>query len=412
LAELVIIPFTFLIQIVVSALGAFILSKLFRLHKRGTFFVIAMAVFGNSNSLPISLIVSLSKTLPSLQWDKIPGDNPDEVAARGILYLLINQQLGQILRWTVGYKYLLAPPSQFKEEEGGTAIGEEESGNGHAEPEDQDQSLLGNSTTSSPENQPSSPVDNVPSTTGWPSSGTATPLDGNLSAIALLNGNRKAHDELPIDWRSPYSIARKTKYGFCAKYRAGALKFRRASKQTYDALPRWVQVSIDIVAYILTGVWNAMSPPLWAMVAALIVACIPRLQHTLFTKGTFLNTSITRAVEQSSGVAVPLILVVLGANLGYLPEENRLTSDAKFDKKLLWISMVSRMVIPVVFAGPIIALIAKFVPISIVDDPVFVVVAFLLLGAPSALQLAQICQINDVYVSVMTKLLFQSYVVW
>ena len=61
---------------------------------------------------------------------------------------------------------------------------------------------------------------------------------------------------------------------------------------------------------------------------------------------------------------------------------------------------------------PLLAIIAKFVPVSILDDPIFVIVCFLLTGAPSALQLAQICQINNVYMGAMSNLLFQSYVVW
>ena len=61
-----------------------------------------------------SLVISLSKTLSGLHWDKIPGDNDDEVAARGILYLLIFQQLGQLLRWSWGYHVLLAPPERYE----------------------------------------------------------------------------------------------------------------------------------------------------------------------------------------------------------------------------------------------------------------------------------------------------------
>jgi predicted permease len=70
------------------------------------------------------------------------------------------------------------------------------------------------------------------------------------------------------------------------------------------------------------------------------------------------------------------------------------------------------MLLPTLIMAPILALMAKFVPISILDDPIFIIVCFLLTGAPSALQLAQICQINNVYVGAMSKLLFQSYVVW
>jgi hypothetical protein len=70
------------------------------------------------------------------------------------------------------------------------------------------------------------------------------------------------------------------------------------------------------------------------------------------------------------------------------------------------------MLLPTVIMAPILAVVAKYVPVSILDDPIFVIVCFLLTGAPSALQLAQICQINNVYMGAMSRLLFQSYVVW
>lgn len=70
------------------------------------------------------------------------------------------------------------------------------------------------------------------------------------------------------------------------------------------------------------------------------------------------------------------------------------------------------MLLPTLIMAPILAVFARYVPVSILDDPIFVVVCFLLVGAPSALQLAQICQINGVYENVMSKVLFQSYVIW
>ena len=70
------------------------------------------------------------------------------------------------------------------------------------------------------------------------------------------------------------------------------------------------------------------------------------------------------------------------------------------------------MLLPTIIMAPVIAITAKYVPVSILDDPIFIIVCFLLTGAPSALQLAQICQINNVYIGAMTRLLFQSYVVW
>lgn len=150
------------------------------------------------------------------------------------------------------------------------------------------------------------------------------------------------------------------------------------------------------------------------MLLAIIVASVPALQHLLFTDGTFLSNSVTRAVSQSGGVAVPLILVVLGANLAKNTQQTDLDEDddPRENRKLLIASLISRMVLPTLVMAPILAVTAKYVPISILDDPIFVIVCFLLTGAPSALQLAQICQINGVFMGAMGGILFQSYVVW
>jgi predicted permease len=151
------------------------------------------------------------------------------------------------------------------------------------------------------------------------------------------------------------------------------------------------------------------------MLAAIIVASVPTLQHLFFDKGTFLANSATRAVQQSGGVAVPLILVVLGGNLARntIPKNQPGDiTDPTEEKRLLYASLVARMVFPTIIMAPFLALVAKYVPVSIVDDKIFIVVAFLLTGAPSALQLSAITQTNNVYPTVMSNILFQSYVVW
>jgi predicted permease len=159
-----------------------------------------------------------------------------------------------------------------------------------------------------------------------------------------------------------------------------------------------------------------MNPPLWAMLVAVIVASIPSLQRLFFDEGTFVRNSITRAIDQNGQVAVPLILVVLGANLARntLPKEQigDEVETSKEERNLIIASLVARMLLPTLVMAPLLALLAKYAPVSILDDPIFIIVCFLLTGAPSALQLAQICQINNVYMGAMSKLLFQSYVVW
>ena len=426
-----------------------------------------MQVFGNSNSLPISLVISLSQTLKGLHWDRIPGDNDDEVAARGILYLLIFQQLGQLLRWSWGYNVLLAPPDKVKDEDEHTSSRVEQ-GQGiyhdDSEVEEDDEDHIAsqrqhrdqtvsengevakgagiNSRTESEldsggrtpvtHQQYSSSVASKASSAGRakPHSAhalLATPLNGNAnpgsgynnritSFPSIASSGYPTDDEIP-DGLSGWPM--RAKIAIHRGVSRGSTQVKSLVVMSFRALPGPVQTGLSrsstVVRRFLRGLWGFMNPPLWAMLAAIIVASVPSLQRLFFTEGTFINNSVTRAVSQSGGVAIPLILVVLGANLARntLPTrpDHPLDED-KEEKKLLIASLISRMFLPFLIMGPLLALAAKYVPVSILDDPIFVVVCFLLTGAPSALQLAQICQINGVYMGAMSKLLFQSYVVW
>jgi len=194
---------------------------------------------------------------------------------------------------------------------------------------------------------------------------------------------------------------------------------RTWSRRAFESLPKPVQKVLSFmgrkVGAFFAGVWEFMNPPLWAMLVAIVVASVPQLQHLFFARGTFLSNSATRAVQQSGGVAVPLILVVLGGNLARntIPKNQPGDiTDPREEKRLLYASLVARMVFPTIIMAPFLALVAKYVPVSIVDDKIFIVVAFLLTGAPSALQLSAITQTNNVYPKVMSNILFQSYVVW
>lgn len=406
------------------------------------------SVFGNSNSLPISLVLSLSMTISGLHWDRIKGDNDEEVGARGILYLLIFQQLGQLVRWSWGYHVLLAPAPKPDAVETGGGPAERyrdeqddvEAQNPHDSEDERDpfktpqfensfaglakyaaeqQPLLqqnnqylhsqyrtmGNGAegpvfqvgppsgshtpTTVPSSRPSSSSLVAQSQSSRPSSvdGAHEPstVDDIVSFPAIKSTSTDSSDRLIPKWSK--SPARFTLRGVMTSIKNGAIRFGK-------------------------GLWDFMNPPLWAMLAAIVVASIPKLQSLFFTPGTFIQTSVTRAVTQSGSVAVPLILVVLGANLANSTGGSHKSSKAsKEETKLLFASLVGRMVLPFLFIAPVIAIMAKYSGISIMDDPIFVVVCFLLAGAPSALQLAQICQINEVFEDVITKVLFWSYVV-
>jgi predicted permease len=456
LADLVVIPFIFVAQTLVSYCCAQLMSWAFgfwgKKMRRQKNFILAMAVFGNSNSLPISLVISLSKTIQGLHWDQIPGDNDDEVAARGILYLLIFQQLGQLLRWTWGYSVLLKPASAYEEEDRAEEIAEDrsiEEGEYRDDPEDQETGnvikasnsddsgfLSGQTTPQNPEDISSSESSVVVGAT--PTNGnnsTMTPrnipsptgehtIDGRPrrtdSTLSQLTDDATANPTQTENTTAFKAFLYRVKFTTLLYLRKFGLTLKTFFHNLYRASPRPFQ---SIFAFLQTwiggflrGVWRQMNPPLWAMLAALLVASIPPLQHAFFTRGTFLSNSVTRAISQSGSVAVPLILVVLGANLARstLPKDQVASSPAAKaeERKLLYAALLSRMFLPVLLMAPALALLAKFAPVSILDDPIFIIVCFLLTGAPSALQLAQICQINHVFMGAMSSLLVMSYVVW
>ncbi|KAK0125090.1 hypothetical protein ONS96_008956 [Cadophora gregata f. sp. sojae] len=443
LVELAVIPVIFVVQTLVSYLVSVAVSKGFGFKKRPANFVTAMGVFGNSNSLPISLVISLAQTLRGLHWDKIPGDNDDEVAARGILYLLVFQQLGQLVRWSWGYHVLLAPPESYEEEnsdiEGGRYRDEPElipGLDGSAPEEYQVLNGHGSSSTVSFESGGRTPVthahfadsdDDEDTKNDMKKNVQPTPTNGNAFPH-VSNGNITSFPSIRTptpgdDWEIPDGV-RGIIPTIQLKSRRGIFHvthgIKKTSQKAFGALPTPAQNVLAKVYSVLgnffAGLWEFMNPPLWAMLLAIIVASIPNLQRLFFEDGSFIANSVTRAIGQSGGVAVPLILVVLGANLARntLPKES-LDPDSEENQigtKLMIASLISRMLLPTIIMAPLLALAAKYVPVSILDDPIFVIVCFLLTGAPSALQLAQICQINGVYEGVMSKLLFQSYVIW
>jgi predicted permease len=410
-----------------------------------------LQVFGNSNSLPISLVISLSQTLKGLHWDKIPGDNDEEVGARGILYLLIFQQLGQLVRWSWGYHVLLAPAEKYDNE----AV---EEGRYTDTPIDQAHLIAGLDGGESDQNslykRGSADYEAGASTASFESGGRtpingdyistdsdddddapakapgllATPANGNIFPNDRSNGNLTSFPQI----RSPTILdEHDIPAGIKGWTPRAKIQIKRATfgvthriskigQSIFKALPAPIQRTLSAVyrgfVRFLAGAWEFMNPPLWAMLAAVIVASIPDLQRLFFEEGSFIANSVSRAIGQSGGVAVPLILVVLGANLARntLPKEalEENSEENQIGTKLLVASLISRMLLPTIVMAPLLAFAAKYVPVSILDDPIFVIVCFLLTGAPSALQLAQICQINGVYEGVMSKLLFQSYVIW
>lgn len=453
LTDLAIIPAIFIVQTLISWVVSILVAKVFRFNKRASNFVTAMGVFGNSNSLPISLILSLSQTIKGLHWDRIPGDNDDEVGARGILYLLIFQQLGQLVRWSWGYHVLLAPKEKYDDyqdeiAEAGSYRREDEAHEEHetrplidtldGETEDEHDHdehsvdshgyepagrtpVAGASHASlaelnqSSESLPKKKLAENPTALGG-NHPTLNGVNSDMLSFPRINNDDDAEEPEPQD----QGYIARTKYRFRQKLAVLNRKASNTAQSTYESLPLPIKKVLSFFKLVWAKtygfLWEFMNPPLWAMLLAVLVASVPSLQKLFFEDGSFVKNSVTSAIKSSGGVAVPLILVVLGANLARntMAKEDEIIDPEEevIGTRLLVASLICRMLLPTAIMAPLLALTAKYLNVSILDDPIFIIVCFLLSGAPSALQLAQICQINAVYEKTMGRLLFQSYVIW
>ncbi|WPK23443.1 hypothetical protein PUMCH_000684 [Australozyma saopauloensis] len=349
MADLIVIPIFFCIATFTSYVSARVTSKMLSLNGPETDFVTAMGVFGNSNSLPVSLTVTLAYTLPDLLWDQIDDDNSDRVASRGILYLLLFQQLGQILRWSWGFNHLLRKRSI----------------------------------------EELSQYNDEPVTYRRIESGDAlyinTPQQLQQAESVVSDRNLESLEEdAPLDAKSSTSTL-------------GSMAARIRS--VWIAFASWGPVKSFL---------SFMNPPLYAMLLSLVVGSVPLLQNLFFEKDTFVNNTVTQAVLLLGSVSIPLILVVLGSNLN--PSDEHLPPSKHYNR-IIFASLVSRMIIPSMILLPLIAACVKYINISILDDPIFLLVAFILTVSPPAIQLSQITQLNSIYETEMAGVLFWGYVV-
>lgn len=364
LADIAVIPIFYAVSTGISFTCAKLVSgPLFNLNEPEADFVTAMAVFGNSNSLPVSLTLSLASTLPDLLWEDIDDDTPEKVASRGILYLLIFQQLGQILRWSWGYNKLLRKRSLAELNTYTNANGDLE----HFVPEESGPLLT--------EPRPS-----------YTSTG---------SSAATFIGDLPPSSEDGDSDQDSSSINKGPAHRTIVKLLRRQSPLNRTWKAFKD-LP----VVREFLAF--------MNPPLYSMLVSVIVASVPSLQNLFFGEDNFVKSTVTKSVSQLGSVSVPLILIVLGSNL-YPSSE--IPAPSRNYTKVVTGSLLARMILPSFFMLPIIALCVKYIKLSILDDPILLIVAFILTMSPPAIQLSQIIQINNIYQKEMAGVLFWGYVV-
>lgn len=422
MADIIIIPIFYALTTGIAFGCSKMVSSFMGLNDPESDYVTAMAVFGNSNSLPVSLTLSLSYTLPDLLWDDIDDDSPDKVASRGILYLLIFQQLGQILRWSWGYNKLLRKRSYEEINDYGkndSEIPRDPEANEHSDLALSAEELIRNSL-------------NRDTNLQRDSKGPASVLIRNTSYRDETDVDSVSDTSVPYKdtpngplYYSDIAASQATHSGATTIINTHATTTDNSSSSSINEDPYkpFIVPSTSVSRNWVIKLWNKftslalirgitrfMNPPLYAMVLSVLVASVPALQRLFFSDEptSFVHNTVTKAITQLGSVSIPLILLVLGSNL--CPASD-MPKPSKHYKRIVVGSLLSRMILPSFFLLPIIALCVKFIKISILDDPIFLIVSFVLTISPPAIQLSQITQINNIYQKEMAGVLFWGYVV-
>lgn len=361
LVEVIIIPIFYALTTLVSYISANFVSSWLTLTEAESNFVTAMSVFGNSNSLPVSLTLALAYSLPNLEWDDVVDDTSDKIASRGLIYLLIFQQLGQVLRWSWGYNKLLTrQPDEVIFHDLHERVDAIENGE-TCTTEITDLITMEDEVAHEEEEEEE---ENVSSS----SDGFDHPYHDNDTLENDMNEENMLISEDMSKMEEEVSILKKV----------------------------WVKFL------------GMMNPPLWAMLFSIIVASVPQLKFEFYEKNGFIQNTLSSAIRQLGSVSIPLILVVLGANLA---PSSDIPRACPHYKRMILGSLLGRMVLPSLILLPIIVLSVKFIRLSILEDPIFLITSFLLITSPPAIQLSQICQLNELYQKEMAGVLFYGYAI-
>jgi predicted permease len=110
-----------------------------------------------------------------------------------------------------------------------------------------------------------------------------------------------------------------------------------------------------------------MNPPLWAVLASVIVALISPLQQELFfNTESFLHNSLFLAINTTGAVAIPLILVSLGASLPKSleviesPDTTLIPTDPKMERRGIFLALFARMALVPLLLSPLLVAVMHF----------------------------------------------------
>lgn len=454
LQELTVIPIGFVIISVFSTTVSYILAKIFRLKPGQRNFAIACSMFQNSNSLPIALMQSLIGEKMPLSWGT--DDSKDEMLGRALTYLVLFSTLGIIVRWSIGVKLLTSAEKDVEIE---ASLEEDEIDSEDSELGEREAALHNNGTTH-PEGSPLLGNDRRTKLDSKTVTGLS-PANKHLSLVRNRS-SRKRPQSIFQSFPNSRQVSEAGSDGEDEAERGlhsgqdewGSLGLARREEDGPESAleERWASIKRKCakgagrVGRFCSRINDFMTVPLWAALLSLFVACTPPLQRTLHDV-----EPLKAALRNAGNCSVPITLVTLGAYFyrpepplanGEVPskppvtgwsrfnllrsheetrrtgseiirdEERRRASQVPGETRTVLVAVVSRMILTPLFLLPLFAWYAAATS-NVADDPVFIVVACLLIGSPTAITLAQITSSasGDIFEKLISRTLFISYAI-
>jgi len=424
------IPLFFVTFAGLSFITAQLVSRFLGISQAYRRFVTACVMFSNTNSLPIAVMTSLavSEAGKLLYWKA--DDSIADVAARGISYILFYAIFGNIIRWSYGYKLMTIPHEEEQATESILPTSKIKYSPSAMQANRYHYDSLSTCPPAFISNADNRNEQHVNSRRRSESSTSELSffdrtltaeesdhyriLTQNPSAITLaLSENNEEldhkHNKYAVDndpehpTTPPPTVTESSPLLSFPSLPAEYVEDHR-SKCPLAKVPGG-QFLLSAYAWIS----KYMTPPLWAAFAALVVGLTP-LKPILFDRHRFLYPSFTKAIESCGSVAVPIILVCLGAQLSSFSLHHQCSSSDM--KKPIAASIGIRMLLMPFLVIPLTTLFVAYGEgiSSLASDPVFAVAMIMIGCAPTAINLVQMTQVYPhFFEEEMLRVLFWSY---
>ncbi|KAG0223991.1 hypothetical protein BGX31_008242, partial [Mortierella sp. GBA43] len=286
------IPIFFLLTSIMAWAVARLGSKVLYFSSDEEKFITASVMFGNANALPIALIQSLALSVAGDRLLRDENDTPEQVAARGISYILFYTIFTNLLRWSYGFS-LLVP----KDEDDYTLHDDYEVHDEYTARQGNQRIIVVSDTT-----QHTSTT--IPSRSESDEDEDEPELHSHDRLSFFRSAKKDKYRSRSTHLRLfPRSIAES------AHQLAQSYKHHRQNSTFTRILKskKWAAVT--------EGMRQVLSPPLLTAILALVIGVVPTLHNFFMGPDSKFYSFIIHPIEGCGEGAVPMTLLCLGAQV-------------------------------------------------------------------------------------------------